>query len=130
MNGLGKQMSLFETEAQTINIPGDVWNTAAVNHDLCLVGRLISGKSINLKAFERTMLSGWNVGGRVSMHKLGEDRILVQFSHVAEKKRVLSRSPWAFDKNMVVLRPFLAHENPAKSPLMYVISMAKHRVCR
>lgn len=106
-------MKLTESELQHVSIPSDVWSQTSINHELCLVGRVLSRKSINLEAFEKTMLLGWNVAWRVKMQKVRDDRILIQFGHVFEKHRVMWRGPWAFDRNLVVLRELNIDDDPA-----------------
>lgn len=46
------------------------------------------------------------------MQKLGVDRLLIQFEHDVDKNRVLGQGPWAFDKNLVVLRTINAEDDP------------------
>lgn len=112
LEGLNSQMSLTDLERQKINVPVDVWNKSALKHDLCLVGKVLSRKVINLEAFERTLLNWWNVLREVKMQKLGFDKILIQFEHVIGKNRVMGKGSWVFDKNLVVLRTLEADEDP------------------
>lgn len=42
LEGLKAQMSLTDLEQQRVCVPVDVWNESALNHDLCLVGRVLS----------------------------------------------------------------------------------------
>lgn len=116
LDNMGKQLALSESKAVKVSVPVDIWNKASINHELCLIGRVLR-KTISLEAFERTMISGWNLSLNEKMQKVGDDRILVQFRHVVEKDCVLTRGPWVFDKKLVIFRPFLAKEDPTEVPL-------------
>lgn len=48
----------------------------------------------------------------VRIHKIGDDRLLFRFDHVVDKNRVPCHGPWAFDKNLVVLRPMVMGQDP------------------
>lgn len=93
LEGLSDKMSLTKSESQKVIIPVEVWNTSAIDNELCLVGRVLSRKSINLEAFECTMFNGWNLVRSAKIQKLGEDIILVRFDHVVDKNRVLDKGP-------------------------------------
>lgn len=80
--------------------------------ELCLVGRVLSRKEIHIESFERTIVGGLEIAEGVHVQKLGEDRLLFQFNHVVDKKHTLWRSPYAFDRNLVILRPIEKHEDP------------------
>lgn len=58
------------------------------------------------------MSNAWGLTAGVSIQKLGEDRMLFRFEHVVEKKCTMWRSPWAFDRNLVILREFQKNEDP------------------
>lgn len=44
--------------------------------------------------------------------KIGDDRFLFQIQFEGDMKRVMWRSPWAFDRNLVILRPIAHDEVP------------------
>lgn len=54
-------IQLTETEESTVKVPADLWTNDAVNSELCVVGRILSRKPINLEAFERVVLNNWNI---------------------------------------------------------------------
>lgn len=78
----------------------------------CLVGRVLTRKQVHLESFERTMVSAWGLVKGITIQKMGEDRFVIRFEHVAEKKRIMWRSPWAFDRNLVILREIKNNEDP------------------
>lgn len=43
----------------------------------------------------------------------------MQFEHVIDKNRVLGKGLWAFDKNLLVLHPLTASEDPQTVSLDY-----------
>lgn len=70
-------------------------------------------KAAHLESLERALVGAWNPKFPVQLKKIGEDRILFNFSSESEKKKIMNRSPWAFDKNLVVLRELEAGEDPS-----------------
>lgn len=109
---LGKKLKLTSSEQKRVEIPVGVWSTRTIDHELCLVGRILSRKAVHLESLERSLLSGWNLARGVKIQKIGNDRLLFRFDHVVDKNRVLWHGPWAFDKNLVVLRPMVAGQDP------------------
>ncbi|KAL0426829.1 UNVERIFIED_CONTAM: hypothetical protein Slati_2857700 [Sesamum latifolium] len=41
-----------------------------------------------------------------------EDRFLLKFFHILDRNRVLEQCPWAYDKNLLVLAPIEAKDDP------------------
>lgn len=72
---------------------------------------------MHLESSEKAMLGGWDLAKGASFQKLGSNRILIQLAHVVEKKRVIWKGPWAFDKNLVVLSPVPTGSDPMVVPL-------------
>lgn len=69
---------------------------------------------MNVEAFERTLLNAWNLTRGAKFHRVGKDRFLIQFGHEVEKKRIYWRSPWSFDKNLVILRKIPPGTEPSE----------------
>lgn len=57
------------------------------------------------------MVGAWNLTKGVSIDKIGEDN-LFRFEHTTENQRTYWRSPWAFDRNLVILREIQKDEDP------------------
>ncbi|KAK4432371.1 hypothetical protein Salat_0999200 [Sesamum alatum] len=45
------------------------------------------------------------------------NRVLFRFDHQIDMKRVIDNSPWAFDRNLLVIKPVAVEENPMKVDL-------------
>lgn len=88
LDSLGARLTLTTHEKQSVMIPEDLWNDSTASYELCLVGRVLSRKAINLEAFEKTLVGVWDLIHGVTIQKLGEERLLFQFAQGAEKDRV------------------------------------------
>lgn len=53
----GKKLKLTSSEQQRVEILVGVWSTRTIDHELCLVGRILSRKAVNLESLERSLLS-------------------------------------------------------------------------
>lgn len=109
---LGKKLKLKSSEQQRVEIPDGIWSSNTFDHELCLVGRILSRKSVHLASLQRSLLSGWNLIKGVNIQKIGEDRLFLQFNHVVDKRKVLWQGPRAFDKSLVVLCPIAKGQDP------------------
>ncbi|KAL6550173.1 hypothetical protein OROMI_020661 [Orobanche minor] len=114
---LSAKLCLTATESQKLKAPSSVWNTAAIDYKLCLVGRVLQRKPVNLGAFQTAMFTGWNLPRDVTIQKVGEDRVLYQFMTKDDKDSVLRKGPSAFDRNLVVLSPVQENEDPLQTDL-------------
>lgn len=101
---LSKLGNLSVTEEKTVVVPDGVWQSDVIDVECCLVGRILSRKPINIEAFERTMSGAWELTGGMQIQKLNETELLFKFEYALEKQRVMWRSPWSFDRNLVILR--------------------------
>lgn len=101
---LTRKLHLTSEEENSVRLPDDVWSSSVIDSERCLVERVIARKQVHTESFEKTMIGAWGLTGGVQFQKLGGDRFLIQFEYPVEKRRVYWRSPWAFDKNLVVIR--------------------------
>jgi hypothetical protein len=52
------------------------------------------------------MLGRWRPRFRAQMKDLGNNLFIVVFNDVMDRDIVMMNGPWAFDKNLVMMRPF------------------------
>ncbi|KAK4413967.1 hypothetical protein Salat_2809500 [Sesamum alatum] len=109
---LGQLLALSSDEVTGWEILLDLWNSDTNLPGFCVVGRLFSHKSFHFEALRSTLTTTFNSIGGMDMKMIDENHFLVHFDHHVDMKRVLDNSPWAFEKNLIVLQPVATEENP------------------
>ncbi|KAL3519680.1 hypothetical protein ACH5RR_017829 [Cinchona calisaya] len=66
--------------------------------DLCLLGKTISVKPMNIEAMMTNMKKVWNLPHGMTYTALDDSIALFYFSNPVDKKRVMEGRPWSFDK--------------------------------
>lgn len=78
----------------------------------CLVGRFITDGAVDFLAMQHTLASLWKPGRGVYIKELDANRFLFQFYHEIDVSRVLSGSPWSFNRKALILARLKKGENP------------------
>jgi len=81
---------------------------------LCLVGKVWTVRRLNANAFMSTMEKIWNPNHGMEAKEIDTSLFLFQFYHWKDQERVLEGEPWAFDKNVVVLRQIAKGIQPSQ----------------
>ena len=71
--------------------------------ELCLVGKIISGKQENTEAFINLIEKLWSPFGRVEIESVGVNIFLFRFDNQEDWNRIWKRGPWYFDNSIIVL---------------------------
>lgn len=58
------------------------------------------------------MMGPWGLARGVRMKKLEGDIFFLQFAHIVDRRKVMNNVPWAFKRNLVILRPIGENESP------------------
>lgn len=66
----------------------------------CLVGKLLTERSISKEILQTPMIRAWRPMGRVSFKTLGTNLFLVEFENWWDKDITLEGRPWTFDGNL------------------------------
>ncbi|GMP86045.1 hypothetical protein CsSME_00038988 [Camellia sinensis var. sinensis] len=80
---------------------------------LCLVGRLLTHRPFNTEALRTMLVSVWKPSKGMQFKVMGDNLFLFQFNHIVDKKRVLFRGPWSFDKQLLLLEEFEGSLRPS-----------------
>lgn len=88
--------------------------------DLCLVGRFLTEKNINVKAMRSKMADVWRPAMGVTIKELRVGLFLFQFYHKDDMAWVRNGGPWSFDHAELVVNTINAGEDPLKVPLVDV----------
>ncbi|WOH08563.1 hypothetical protein DCAR_0728006 [Daucus carota subsp. sativus] len=89
-------------------------------YELCLVGRFLTEKTINLRAMKSRMADVRKPTMGISIKELEQGIYLFQFFHKEDMQWVVKGGPWSFDNAMMVLETVPATKDPVKVPLWYV----------
>lgn len=100
---LWKELVLTGDEDTVVPVADDCPFLSLETVDLCVVGRLLLSKKINVEAFHSVMKSIWHVHQGTQIRSAGENLFVIQFHSRADKCRVLNSGPWSFDKGLLVL---------------------------
>lgn len=85
--------------------------------ELCLVGRFLTEKNINVRAMRSKMADVWKPAMGVNIKVLKDGIFLFQFYHIDDMQWVLKGGPWSFDNALLVINTIKAGENPVTVPL-------------
>lgn len=88
--------------------------------ELCLVGRFLTEKSINVRAMKLKMADLWKPAMGISIKDLKEGLFLFQFYHKEDMNWVVSNGPWTFDGALLVMSAIKTGEDPTRVPLVEV----------
>uniref|UniRef100_A0A803Q5E5 DUF4283 domain-containing protein n=1 Tax=Cannabis sativa TaxID=3483 RepID=A0A803Q5E5_CANSA len=78
----------------------------------CLIGRFLTGRSIDFDAKRHLMASLWQPGKGVYVKELETNLYLFQFYHELHIQSVIDGSPWTFNKFPLVFHRLKSGENP------------------
>lgn len=88
--------------------------------ELCLVGRFLTEKNINIRAMRSKMADIWRPAMGITIKELTTGLFLFQFYHKDDVQWVRNGGPWSFDGAMLVLNTIVVGEDPVKVPLVEV----------
>lgn len=86
----------------------------------CLVGKILTTTGVDIKGLKATMHQVWRTINGVRIESLGENVVLFKFALEADKRRVLTRGPWHFNKALLVLIELVGIENITKQAFTHV----------
>lgn len=88
--------------------------------DLCLVGRFLTEKNINVRAMKTKLADLWKPAMGINIKDLKPGLFLFQFYHKEDMNWVVSSGPWTFDGALLVLNYIKSGEEPSRVPLFEV----------
>ncbi|KAL0402427.1 UNVERIFIED_CONTAM: hypothetical protein Slati_4272600 [Sesamum latifolium] len=109
---LGASLTVTEDEEMGGVVPSGLWHSEPVTRGFFIVGRLVSSKSFHPEALHSTLKVAFNPVRGMDFKMIDDERFLLKFFHIIDRDRVLERCPWAYDKNLLVLAPVDADDDP------------------
>lgn len=82
------------------------------NPKLCLIGRFISEGQIDFQAMKQTLAALWRPGNGVFIKEIDMNLYMFQFYYDIDIKRVISGSPWSFNRKTLIINHIKDRENP------------------
>lgn len=76
----------------------------AVNH--CLVGKMIMKKLTNLKVMKSMLSRVWQRSDVLDVQEVGDRMWIFLFSSIKDKRKVLYRQPWSFNRGLIIFWKF------------------------
>ncbi|XP_060961861.1 uncharacterized protein LOC133032058 [Cannabis sativa] len=78
----------------------------------CFVGRLLTGKVSDFMIFQNIMADLWKPGKGMYVKIIEQNRFLFQFFHEIDIQRVLTGSPWTYDRKQLIIERLKKGDNP------------------
>ncbi|XVF69937.1 hypothetical protein PTKIN_Ptkin11bG0121000 [Pterospermum kingtungense] len=120
LEDLWKNLKLTEEENDGIEPSEGNCSSDRSDEQMWLVGKLHTKRSFNKDALMGMLKQIWKLIKPVDIVCLEENFFLLKFSLAAEMNRVLDGSPWAFDKQLIMLKEF----NDKLKPSEYMFNTA------
>ncbi|XP_074375304.1 uncharacterized protein LOC141717092 [Apium graveolens] len=112
-------LDIEEEENESFVLEGD--SEEEVNrYDLCLVGRFLTGKTINARAMKSKMADIWRPTMGITINEIDQGIFLFQFYHKEDLQWVMGGGSWTFDNAMLLLEMVVVGEEPLKVQLWFL----------
>lgn len=85
--------------------------------ELCLVGRFLTEKNLNIRAMKSKMADIWKPAMGIHIKVLTPGLFLFQFYHKEDMKWMMNNGPWSFDNATLVTSTIPTGGDPTKVPL-------------
>lgn len=109
--GMAK-LGIEDEENEAFTLEGDV-DESVNRYELCLVGRLMTEKNVNVRAMKSKIADVWRPAMGLNIKDMENGLFLFQFYRKEDMQWVLKGGPWSFDNAMLALEKVEAGENPA-----------------
>ncbi|KAM6563556.1 hypothetical protein CsatB_023554 [Cannabis sativa] len=107
-----EQIQLEEEEEGVLITGESEEEEQAFDDRWCLVGKFLTGRTIDFDAMRYMMASLWQPGRGVYIKELDTNRYLFQFYHEIDIQAVIDGSPWTFNRIQLVFHRLKRGEDP------------------
>lgn len=107
-----ENMGIEEEENAGFMLEGDV-DESNNRYELCLVGRLLTEKSINTRMMKTRLADIWRPTMGINIKDMDQGMFLFQFFRKEDMQWVTNGGPWSFDNAMLALEKIERGESPA-----------------
>ncbi|KAL8502936.1 hypothetical protein ACS0TY_021892 [Phlomoides rotata] len=113
----GKEVISDDDDADDLVIGIKNLDVTLTDINLCLVGRFLTDQQYNFNILKSRMAVAWRPRKGVTIKSIGNGRLLCQFFHPLDLKRIMDGSPWSFGVHPLVLHQLRFGETPNLVPL-------------
>lgn len=92
------------TEAEILDLEEGSGETGEIRN-LCLVGRILSPKTLNPTAITNVVTSAWKTRASFSVVPWQNNTFLFRFEDEEDKDSILQEGPWSIMNNLLILNP-------------------------
>ncbi|KAL8470411.1 hypothetical protein ACS0TY_033042 [Phlomoides rotata] len=117
MERMMENLVITEEEEEEDLVVEDVESTELPNANLCLVGRFVSNHNANFNIIKSRIAGIWKPKKGIVIKDIWNGRILFQFYHVIDLRRVLDGCPWFFGGFPLIVHQLTRGEIPHSVPL-------------
>ncbi|KAK9998270.1 hypothetical protein SO802_017873 [Lithocarpus litseifolius] len=103
---LWKKFTLSEEEKGVLSVNAQDVARSKEQAQFSLLFKLQTNREFNKEAFKSTIQQLWRGSQRVSIKEVGNNLFLAIFDTDEHMNDILDRSPWSFDKRLVMLKRF------------------------
>ncbi|KAK4420438.1 hypothetical protein Salat_1994100 [Sesamum alatum] len=107
-------------EQNSVMVPLGAWHGDTESEGFYMVGRLLGRRDFNFEALKTTLSNAFNAIKGLDIRLIENGRLLFKFAHVLDCKRIIDGVPWAFEKNLFVLKPVENDDDPINTDLDWV----------
>ncbi|TXG53061.1 hypothetical protein EZV62_022230 [Acer yangbiense] len=97
------KLSLADEDGAIHEMAEEDQRDGEVEVELCLVGKILYGKKVNMDAFKNLIEQLWSQFGSVEVESVGVNIFMFHCNNQEERNRIWQRGPWYFDKSLIVL---------------------------
>lgn len=108
------QMKLSEKESNTIHLDKIGKGKVQENVQHCLIGKVISNKTVNVDAFKRVMRKAWSFCREIAIESAGDNLFMIKLGSEQDRMRIQSGGPWCFDRSIILLETPSVFDLPEK----------------
>lgn len=119
-----ENINLSTEEDDELILGGDGEEDPGRDIELCLVGRFLTDQFLNFNFTRSRLASIWNPRRGVAIKEIGEQRILIQFFHKMDLKRVVEGGLWSIGNHPLIIHQMkigkITHNVPLNKILFWV----------
>lgn len=106
LNELCEKLKATELEQETVRVDTEQLVGVVYKGTSWILAKLHTPRPFNRKAFKAIMRKIWRPAKPIKFHEEGSDLIMVGFEDSHDKIRIIRKSPWNFDRQLVLFSEF------------------------
>lgn len=116
LNVIMKELNISKEEDEEL-VFEDEGGEGDNRFELCLVGKFLTEKNLNVRAMKSKMADIWRPTMGINIKMLKPSLFLFQLFHKYDMQWMMNNGPWSFDNAMLITNTIPAGEDPTRVPL-------------